>query len=72
MANSEIQKQAYPVAMSFGEPAVSQSGNDGARYGSTVAPAPQTSVIFKYIVVRAYQADLKTVGLLFCLHSFLS
>lgn len=42
---SEIQKDAYPVVMSFGDPVVSQTGKDRAKYDSIVAPAPKTTVI---------------------------
>lgn len=50
MATSEIQKEAYAVLMSFEDRLVSQSGNERARRGSAVALAPETGVIFKYIV----------------------
>ena len=51
LATGEIQKEAYLVAISFGDSVVCWSGNDRARYGSSVAPPPKVTVIFKYIVV---------------------
>lgn len=70
LVTGEMQKEAYLVAISFGDSVVCQSGND-SQVWQFVAPPPKVTVIFKYIVVWACQAELKTVGLLFCVHSFL-
>lgn len=51
LLTGEIQKEAYLVAISSGDSVVCQSGNDRARYGSSVAPPPKVTVLFKYIAV---------------------